>query len=334
MLGHYRSSLLTVICLAGFVLHPPTMADASVRIVAFHCTEDGGVTFIVGESLSIPANSRDIIIDNVAYRLDGTLFPPPQEADLDDSIQTVADFQIAANSVSTWLTVTLPAGTIAPGEHSINVGANFSIGAGLFLPWTTDIDCGPIDSDGDGVPDESDDFPFDPTEDTDSDGDGIGDNADLDDDNDGLTDAEEAILGTDPLLADSDADGIDDGDDPRPLDGGISTLEGLATFIRDNTLSRDSIPDEDLRNRRLRRPLQRKMTVIIRLLRFIDRAEDPRIADFLIRVTILRIENDLLPKTDGSFGGNPRNDWVIDPDSQELLYGDLVILADILESLL
>ena len=37
---------------------------------------------------------------------------------------------------------------------------------------------GEIDSDGDGVPDESDAFPSDPNETTDTDGDGVGDNAD------------------------------------------------------------------------------------------------------------------------------------------------------------
>ena len=36
-----------------------------------------------------------------------------------------------------------------------------------------------FDRDGDGVPDDKDDFPDDPSEDTDSDGDGIGDNSDL-----------------------------------------------------------------------------------------------------------------------------------------------------------
>jgi hypothetical protein len=45
----------------------------------------------------------------------------------------------------------------------------------------------------------------------DSCGDGIGDVCDDDDDDDGLNDAEEASLGTDPLLADTDGDGFGDG---------------------------------------------------------------------------------------------------------------------------
>ncbi|HHO57321.1 MAG TPA: hypothetical protein ENJ70_02070, partial [Thermoplasmatales archaeon] len=45
------------------------------------------------------------------------------------------------------------------------------------------------DRDGDGVPDDQDAFPDDPTEWRDSDGDGVGDNADNDDDNDGILDS-------------------------------------------------------------------------------------------------------------------------------------------------
>jgi len=47
------------------------------------------------------------------------------------------------------------------------------------------------DSDGDGVPDEEDAFPNDPSETADTDGDGIGNNADTDDDNDGVLDVDD-----------------------------------------------------------------------------------------------------------------------------------------------
>ena len=44
----------------------------------------------------------------------------------------------------------------------------------------------------------------------DTDGDDIPDSTDEDDDNDGLSDAEELIIGTDPLNTDTDGDGVSD----------------------------------------------------------------------------------------------------------------------------
>jgi len=76
------------------------------------------------------------------------------------------------------------------------------------------------DDDNDGVLDEADAFPLDPTESVDTDGDGIGNNADPDDDNDGLSDTDdglsdtdEAAYGTNPLVADTDGDGVSDSDE-------------------------------------------------------------------------------------------------------------------------
>ncbi|MFT4518451.1 MAG: hypothetical protein ACI9JM_000832 [Halioglobus sp.] len=51
----------------------------------------------------------------------------------------------------------------------------------------------------------------------DFDGDEIGDACDPDNDNDGLTNAEEAIIGSDPFDPDSDDDGLIDSEDPYPL---------------------------------------------------------------------------------------------------------------------
>ena len=71
------------------------------------------------------------------------------------------------------------------------------------------------DSDGDGVLDADDAFPFDPTESGDLDGDGIGDNSDADRDGDGISNDFENQLGTDPndfssVPPDQDGDGIPD----------------------------------------------------------------------------------------------------------------------------
>ncbi|MDH5544821.1 MAG: PQQ-binding-like beta-propeller repeat protein [Gammaproteobacteria bacterium] len=67
------------------------------------------------------------------------------------------------------------------------------------------------DDDQDGVFDELDAFPLDPTEFSDLDKDGVGDNKDNDADGDGLTREEEIAQGTSDLDADSDGDGLLDG---------------------------------------------------------------------------------------------------------------------------
>ena len=90
------------------------------------------------------------------------------------------------------------------------------------------IDVPPVDSDGDGVSDNLDVFPDDPTETADTDGDGVGDNADVfpndptetvDTDGDGVGDNGDAYP-NDPTQwqIDSDGDGVGDNADAFPND--------------------------------------------------------------------------------------------------------------------
>ena len=117
-------------------------------------------------------------------------FESPTDADTDNVYEVqITTIDLASNSASQTLFITI-----------------------------LDVDETNPDSDGDGTPDAADDFPSDPTEDTDTDGDGIGDNADTDDDGDGISDTDEASDGTDPLDADSDGDGTPDAEDDFPLD--------------------------------------------------------------------------------------------------------------------
>lgn len=98
------------------------------------------------------------------------------------------------------------------------------------------------DIDGDDVPNDQDVFPRDGNESVDTDGDGIGNNADMDDDGDGLTDAEEAELGTDPLLMDTDGDGVFDGTDALPLDPS-ETFDSDSDGIGNNTDNCPLVPN-------------------------------------------------------------------------------------------
>ncbi|MYE84582.1 MAG: hypothetical protein F4X36_22620, partial [Gammaproteobacteria bacterium] len=74
------------------------------------------------------------------------------------------------------------------------------------------------DAAGDGIVDEADAVPDDPTEWVDFDGDGIGDNADPDDDGDGVADADDPFPYDATEWQDADQDG--GGGDPPPAGGG------------------------------------------------------------------------------------------------------------------
>jgi hypothetical protein len=106
--------------------------------------------------------------------------------------------------------------------NAIGQGGNSTV-VSATLPSAQD------DADGDGVPDDQDAFPSDPSESVDTDDDGEGNNADTDDDGDSMPDIWEADNGLDPLdpsdaAADPDSDGRSnlqeyrDGTDPGTAD--------------------------------------------------------------------------------------------------------------------
>lgn len=83
-----------------------------------------------------------------------------------------------------------------------------------------------VDLDGDGIDDSVDNCPVVANADqTDTDGDGQGNACDTDDDNDGLTDADESTRGTDPLKKDSDGDLISDPSDNCPINSNLDQLD-------------------------------------------------------------------------------------------------------------
>ncbi|PXY72008.1 MAG: hypothetical protein CXX81_29945 [Methanobacteriota archaeon] len=99
------------------------------------------------------------------------------------------------------------------------------------------------DSDDDGVGDNGDAFPEDENESVDSDGDGVGDNADTfpddenettDSDGDGVGNNSDAFPDDANETLDSDGDGVGDNADVRPDDSNISTTEDLQQLEDNN----------------------------------------------------------------------------------------------------
>ena len=97
------------------------------------------------------------------------------------------------------------------------------------------------DTDGDGVSNADDAFPYDPTETTDLDGDGVGDNADLDDDGDGYNDDVDAFPRDASEWVDTDGDGIGNNSDNDDDNDGVN--DGSDRFPLDARGSKDSDND-------------------------------------------------------------------------------------------
>lgn len=112
---------------------------------------------------------------------------------------------------SGWETETYDAGTSAPVPY-------WDFGDSNQLPGLLINGVVHRDSDGDGVLDADDKYPFDASESTDTDGDGIADNTDPDIDNDGVANNEDAFPYDDTESSDRDGDGVGDNRDAFPDD--------------------------------------------------------------------------------------------------------------------
>ena len=106
-----------------------------------------------------------------------------------------------------------------------------------------------LDTDGDGVGDNSDAFPNDASETLDSDGDGVGDNSDvfpfnalesLDSDGDGVGDNTDAFPNDANETTDTDGDGIGDNSDPNPTQHSGDDSDGDSIANADDAFPNDA----------------------------------------------------------------------------------------------
>ena len=112
---------------------------------------------------------------------------------------------------------------------------------------TTDTDSDGVgdnadtDDDGDGVSDDLDMFPLDSSESLDTDLDGIGNNADEDDDNDGVVDEEDALPLDPTEYVDSDLDGIGNNADTDDDGDGVSDSDDALPLDPTNDSDGDGV---------------------------------------------------------------------------------------------
>ncbi|MDC0173000.1 S8 family serine peptidase [Gammaproteobacteria bacterium] len=97
------------------------------------------------------------------------------------------------------------------------------------------------DTDGDGVSNAEDAFPYDPNESSDLDSDGVGDNSDPDDDGDSINDADDAFPRDGAEWLDTDADGTGDNADSDDDNDGVDDYQDM--FPKDDRGSADSDGD-------------------------------------------------------------------------------------------
>ena len=116
----------------------------------------------------------------------------------------------------------------------------------------------PADTDGDGVTDNIDSFPFDASETVDTDSDGTGDNGDTDDDNDAILDVSDncpLVSNTDQTDTDGDRtgnvcdsdddnDGVADSEDAFPLDA-TESVDTDSDTVGDNADNCDTVSNSD-----------------------------------------------------------------------------------------
>ena len=133
----------------------------------------------------------------------------------------------------------------AIGHYDVEVLVTDIRGGSAVQAFTLQVLSTAGDSDGDGVPDDEDAFPNDPTESSDLDNDGIGDNSDPDRDGDNVNNDEDAFPNDPNEWSDLDGDGVGDNEDPDRDDDNV--LDDEDVFPDDPTewadLDNDGIGD-------------------------------------------------------------------------------------------
>lgn len=163
----------------------------------------------------------------------------PKASPLQWVVMTKAEAQADTDASPAWK-YTVKEAEFNNVAYGAATNANGLAAAALLVRVVTVTEPEPVlDSDGDGVTDENDLFPNDPTESSDNDLDGIGDNADNDDDNDGVIDEEDALPFDATETSDNDGDGIGDIADTDDDNDSVNDDEDIFPYDSNESVDTD-----------------------------------------------------------------------------------------------
>lgn len=129
-----------------------------------------------------------------------------------------------------------------------------------------------------------------------------------------------------------DSDPVKSGDH---IDIGAFEFNGApAQIAQELSEAASAVPESYLKNKNNSLPLSRKLYVVMEMIIRGDEADDPVRQSNFYHAAVQKLENDILPKTDGcALGGAPdRNDWITACDTQADFYGPVVSLLEMLKA--
>jgi len=243
---------LAVVDAAGNTNHDDAIftLDTTGPEVSSTSPEDGSTGVAVNTTVTIQFNEK-VDTDSVELALGIEPYASVEDFQWTDGEQLVLVFDLDLYPDNTY-TITIAKSAADVLGNQMVTSFSFSFTTGYDLDDDGIPDSIDPDDDGDGVDDEDDDFPANPSEWSDTDEDGTGDNADTDDDDDGVDDTDD-VFPLDPQeWTDTDDDGVGNNADDDDDGDGVMDWEDDLPLDKDETedLDGDGIgnnadPDDD-----------------------------------------------------------------------------------------
>ncbi|NCF13167.1 MAG: hypothetical protein GWP68_07305 [Verrucomicrobiaceae bacterium] len=135
----------------------------------------------------------------------------------------------------------------------------------------------------------------------------------------------------DITIKDTDGDGVTDHKDLFPDDADFARVSDYVNFIIDYVVDDTVIFDEDWKEKENGAEFTADLELVLELVIAAEAADDTNEADFLYLMAFKRVNENLIPRTDGfQDGGSHETDWIIIKEAQDIVYPDLHLLSEYL----